>query len=128
MKRKCQQLMAILLVVIILLPTVTYAENTSDYLSHNISEYLGNYMSDETSCPTDIFNVTVTPGMYYNGYSFHLIDGATFSLEDSENIRVLSLTINLFHAATIQDIINFVAPEMIVFISPNYRTTIPMSR
>ncbi|MCL2405586.1 MAG: hypothetical protein FWC92_08575 [Defluviitaleaceae bacterium] len=126
MKRKYQRLIAILLTIIILLPTVAYAENTSDYLCHNISEYLGNYISDETSCPIDIFNVTVTPGMYYSGYSFHLIDGATFSLEDSENIRVISLTLNLFHAATIQDIINFVAPEMIVFIEPNYRTTIPM--
>jgi len=125
MKRTCKQLIALLLVAVIMLPTIANAESMSDYYANSASEHLNSaHLAEEMPDPADIFNIITTPGKPYDGFLFHLVDGATFSLEESVYVRAISLTVNLFHAATVQDIINFVAPELIVFIEPNYRMSI----
>jgi len=75
---------------------------------------------EEVMHHADIFNVQATPRLEYDGYIFHLVEDAVVSLQGSRNIRTLHAPSNLFQAATLYDIANFVAPEFIIVISPNY--------
>ena len=84
--------------------------------------FISKYLTTEVVCLADVFNVQPTPGREYNGYIFQLANDAVVRLDRRENlrIRVLHEPQNLFHAATLQDIMNFVAPEFILHIGPNY--------
>jgi len=93
-----------------------YGEGMGQYSAAADSENL----TAENTNDVDIFSVRVAPGADYRGYIFRLTADAMFSLEEAENIRALSLVLNIFHAATMQDIIDFAAPEMIMYIEPNY--------
>jgi len=75
------------------------------------------------SCLSAIFNVPIFPGAGYSGYIFALICGAVVHEPYGAGIQRLPfapLESNVFTAATIQNIIDFIAPEYIRYIEPNY--------
>ena len=59
-------------------------------------------------------------GALYRGYMFRLREDAVVSLEGHENIRVIRASVNLFRALTLQEILDFVDPELIVRIERNH--------
>jgi len=120
MKKRLCELVVILLVIFFLSSNLVFANTINSGIVYNNVGYVSGQLILEDSNLDDIFIVPVTPGEVHDGYIFQLIDGAVVSCDEHENIRVLFAPENLFHAATIQDIINFVPPELIVFVSPDY--------
>jgi len=116
MKRILQKLLAFFLVIMFTLPTLALANNPYDDLDNSYADQTITSITDFS----DVFNVPVTPGEEHDGYIFQLVEGATISLTENEGIQVLFAPKNLFRANTLQDIIDFVAPELIMYIEPNY--------
>jgi len=75
------------------------------------------------NCPAAVFDIQYVPGAEYDGYIFRLVYGAIVPPLDNTNIQCLSfgpISTNVFRAATLQDIKNFIAPEYIMHIEPDY--------
>jgi len=103
---------AVLLAIIFVMPTLVFADSQDDDLEQN------------DISTADVFNVHVTPGAKYDGYIFRLVEDAIISFEDNENIQIIFAPGLLYRADTLQDIIDSVAPELIMYIEPNYSVSL----
>jgi len=120
MKRVLMKFVAVLLTIVFLLPTWVFAESQDEVLKQNDVDRVCEDLTAEITCPTDIFNVHATPGRDYDGYIFRLVEGVTIPCGEHKNIRVIFAPKNIYHAATLQDIMDFVASELIMYIEPDY--------
>ncbi|MCL2366615.1 MAG: S8 family serine peptidase [Oscillospiraceae bacterium] len=69
---------------------------------------------------TAMLNVQYTSDTEHFGYNFQLIDGAVAPDIEGWRIRVISARLNMFWALSLEDIIEFIDPELIVWIEPDY--------
>jgi len=75
------------------------------------------------NCPSAVFILPYRPGATYYGYIFRLVYAAVIPPLDNTNIQrfpAAPFSMNMFRAETIQDIINFIAPEYIMYIERDY--------
>ena len=94
----------------------TYDEDLeSDY-----TEYMPELPKIEVSELAVMFDVYGTSGVAHVGYIFQLIENAVVSSEGNENIRVIFPPLNIFVADTLEDILDFVNPELILYIERDY--------
>jgi len=128
MKKKLDKLVAILLITVFLLSTTVFGNNYDGSLEPSNVDNAFEELRVTDSNIADVFRVHYTPGAAYYGYIFRLVENAIVPYEENENIQILFAPQNLFHATTLQDIVDFVAPEMIMHIEPNYKTVLePMN-
>lgn len=120
MRKKTLRLVAIMLALIFLLPSSAFAFDLDDDLVNDDTVYVPKQYGAGFANPADIFNVQSVPGLPYDGYIFRLVDDIIVPRIDTIRIRPLIAPYNLFHASTMQDIVDFVAPELILYIEPNY--------
>jgi len=67
-----------------------------------------------------LFNIQPTPGMGYAGYIFQLVEGAVIPEGEHRGVRLIHTNLNMFVARSLEDIINFIDPEFIMYIEPDY--------
>ena len=103
---------AVLLTIIFVMPTWVFAD---------IGQ--GEVLEQNDISSADIFDVHVTPRATHDGYMFRLVQDAVFSYADfvaNENVQVIFAPKRMFRANALQDIKDFVAPELIMYIEPDY--------
>ena len=66
-----------------------------------------------------MFNIRYTPGSTHAGYIFRLVEHAVVPFTENKGIGVIHAPKNLFVANSLEDILNFVSPEMILRIDPD---------
>jgi len=75
------------------------------------------------SCPSAVFDIPYTPDAAYDGYIFRLIYAAVIPPLENTNIQrfpFAPMEWNMFRGETLQDIIDFIAPEYIMYIERDY--------
>lgn len=75
------------------------------------------------NCPSAVFDIVYAEGVTYVGYTFSLIYGAVIPPLEGTNIERMPFfppDMNMFYARTLQDIIDFIEPQYIRFISPDF--------
>ena len=120
---------AVLLIITLILPTAVLAMPqmpvVDDYIldSRHETEHTGN----ASSLPTiqsvnlaDMFDISYTPGREHAGYIFRLVEHAVVPFTEGRGIGVIFTPKNLFFANSLDDILAFVDPKLILFIVPDY--------
>jgi len=110
MIKQAKKLVAILMIIALIQPTLVFASNDNETVRQYATAEEPESLTDVNTHDFDIFNVRVAPGTEHCGYIFRLTEDAKFSLEEAINVRALSLVLNIFYAATLQDIIDFAVP------------------
>ena len=126
LNRRICKLFSLLLVFVILLtifPMYMVSVNNVDETSY-ILDATDNWVSEMIMPinfnPHDVFDVHRIFGAYYRGYSFMLLQNAKFDYTLHEGISAIFAERHVYLATSIDAIRNAVAPELIVYIEPNY--------
>ena len=146
--RKLSRYIAVLLIITFVLPTVAFAADYDEHFAlGNAGILSAELIRAEETEQNDIynkayelehagfisempkiqaaelsamFNIRYTPGASHAGYIFRLVEHAVVPFTENKGIGVIHAPKNLFVANSLEDILNFVSPEMILRIEPDY--------